>query len=322
SAPTDTTEDLPQEQRDVSTSLEPVRRALSCVLRGRAMCRAGSAGKASGVVDLPTRGVGACLGHGVLCLPPQVAGGGGRVGVAGGDVTGAALDDLEGDGDPGGFLEGAHTFQDGGAPPGTEVVHAAPVRVGQVGDCGQVAAGQVHHVQVVTDPGAVGGVVVVAEHFEVWTVPRGHLGDVGEQVVGHPLGVLPDEAAGVCTDRVEVTQGDDAPAGVGHCQVRQDLLDEQLRRAVGVGGGQPGVLGDRYPFGVSVDRGGRAEDQVTYPVFVHHLGEVQQRVEVVAVVTQGLAHRLAHGLEPGQVDDGVDLVLGEHLTQRGGVGAV
>src|SRR5699024_7387297 len=116
--------------------LEPVLRGFSCVLRDRAMCGAGSAGKASGVVDLPTPGVGACLGHGVLCHPPQVAGGGGRVGVAGGDVTGAALDDLGGDGDPGGFLEGAHTFQDGGAPPGTEVVHAAPVRVGQVGDCG------------------------------------------------------------------------------------------------------------------------------------------------------------------------------------------
>src|SRR5699024_9926272 len=152
-----------------------------CVPRDRAVCGAGSAGKASGGVDLPTPGVGACLGHGVLCLPSQVVGGGGRVGVAGGDVTGAALDDLEGDGDPGGLLEGAHTFQDGGSPPGTEVVHAAPVRVGQVGDCGQVAAGQVHHVQVVTDPGAVGGVVVVAEHFEAWTVPRGHLGDVGEQ---------------------------------------------------------------------------------------------------------------------------------------------
>src|SRR5699024_3552522 len=111
-------------------------------------------------------------------------------------------------------------------------------------------------------------------------------------------------------------------AGVGHGQVRQDLLDEQLRRAVGVGGGQPGVLGDRYPFGVSVDRGGRAEDQVTYPVFVHHLGEVQQRVEVVAVVAQEVAHRLAHGWEPGHGDGGVDLVFCDDLTQRRGIDAV
>jgi hypothetical protein len=45
---------------------------------------------------------------------------------------------------------------------------------------------------------------------------------------------------------------------------------------------------------------------LTWPL--HGLQQAEAALDVVGVVIQGLGHRLAHGLEAGEVDDGADLV--------------
>lgn len=59
--------------------------------------------------------------------------------------------------------------------------------------------------------GAVGGVVVAAEHVHVGLVTQRHLGDVGHQVGEVLGGVLPDAARRVGAHRVKVAQRDDVP---------------------------------------------------------------------------------------------------------------
>ena len=181
---------------------------------------------------------------------------------------------------------------------------------------------QVHHVQVVAHAGAVGRVVVVAVDQHFLPASGRDLRDVGEEVVRHPVGVLPDQPAGVGPHRVEVAQRDDPPVGSGRGQVGENALGEQLGGPVGVGGAQRRLLRDGHPLGVAVDGRRRAEHQGAHPVGAHGLAQGQQRVEVVAVVQQRPLRGLAHRLQPGAVHGRVDPVLGEDPLQQRPVGAV
>ena len=55
---------------------------------------------------------------------------------------------------------------------------------------------------------------------------------------------------------------------------------------------------------------------------LHGRQQGQRAVQIVAVVVQRQAHRFAHGLQPGKVDDAVDGVFLEDPLQGGGIGGV
>ena len=112
-----------------------------------------------------------------------------------------------------------------------------------------MAAGQVHDVDVVAHAGAVGGGVVVAEDVDFFQLADGDLGDVGHQVVGDAVGVLADEAGLMGTDGVEVAQQGHVQLRVSLADIGQDALGEGLGGAVGVGGGTNGeILGDGHSW--------------------------------------------------------------------------
>ena len=177
---------------------------------------------------------------------------------------------------------------------------------------------EVDDVDVVAHPGAVDRRVVVPEHPHEGVAPGGHLHDVGHQVVGDALGVLADAAAGVGADRVEVPQGQEPPARVAGRRVDEHVLDDELRPAVGVGGAAPRGLVDRDALGVAVDRARRREDEVVHPGGRHRPQQGRRARHVDRVVPERLGHRLAHRLEPGEVDDGVD-PAGQHVGECGRV---
>ena len=171
-----------------------------------------------------------------------------------------------------------------------------------------VALGQVHHVDVVAHPGAVHRGVVLPVHVQVLQFAHRHLGDVGDQVVGDALGVLPDAAALVGADGVEVAEDHQGEAGVGPVEVPQNLLGHQLGGAVGVGHREGEILSDGDGGRRAVHRGGGGEHQGKDLVLLHQLEQVQGAGQVVVVVFQRFLHRLPHRLEPGEVDDPVELV--------------
>ena len=59
------------------------------------------------------------------------------------------------------------------------------------------------------------------------------------------------------------------------------------------------------PLALTLDRGGGGEDDVLAVVLGHDVEQVDGTRDVVLVVEQRLAHRLAHRLQPREVDDGV-----------------
>jgi len=64
------------------------------------------------------------------------------------------------------------------------------------------------------------------------------------------------------------------------------------------------------------------ENQHRDPVAAHRADQRERRAEVVLVVLQGLGHALADGLEPREVDDGVDPVVREQVLGLVVVGEV
>ena len=168
---------------------------------------------------------------------------------------------------------------------------------------------------VVAHAGAVGGGVIVAKDLNGLELAHGNLGDIGHQVVGDALGILADQARRMGADGIEITEQHDVPLGVGGVDVHKDLLDHPLGPTIGVGRGLLRILlGDGRVVRVAVDGRGAREDDGLAAMAAHDGDEHQGVLDVVVVVLDGLAHRLADGLKTGEVDDAVDLMGIEDLV--------
>ena len=183
-----------------------------------------------------------------------------------------------------------------------------------------MAAGQVHHVNVVAHAGAVRGGVVVAEHTDLLQLAYGHLSHIGQQVVRNTLGILADAAGFVGADGIEVAQQHDVPLVVARVQVGKDLLEHRFGPAVGVGGVVlRAAFGDGHELRLAVHGGARREHDVLAAVLASNFAQNQGAGDVVPVVLKRLGHRLAYGLEAGEVDNDVHGVHGENGLQGGAV---
>ena len=76
------------------------------------------------------------------------------------------------------------------------------------------------------------------------------------------------------------------------------------------------ILGDGDELGLAVHRGARREHEVLASGRTRRLAQHEGARHVVPVVLERLLNALAHGLEAGEVDDGIDVVLGEHAVER------
>ncbi len=238
-----------------------------------------------------------------------------------------------------GALEGVDDVEHAGSRAGSQVedAHAAPRSVcgGLALDGGgagrragahlaahpverrHVAARQVDHVDVVAHARAVGRGVVVAEHAHAGKPSHGHLGHVGQQVVGDALGIFANQPACVCADGVKVAQQHHVPLVVSHVQVGQDAFEHALGLAIGIRGLVLGAfLGDGHEVGLAVDGGAGGKDEVLHAMRPRHVAQRQGSGDVVPIVFQRLLHAFADGLECGEVDDGVDVVRGKDPLKR------
>ena len=251
-----------------------------------------------------------------LGLPAEFTLGLGGVGVAGGDVAGATRLDRERNRVAGSLLVRLDDLKYRVSVTGTQVVgeHAGAL---DLVDDGDVALGQIDNVDVVAHAGSVGRVIVVTEHLNLLELAECNLGDVGGQVCRNALRILADQAGLVGADRVEVAQDDDGPGVVGDVHVAQDLLLEELGRAVRVrGAADLALLSQRQLLGRAIDGGGRREDDLLDVVGAHGLEQHDGAVEVVVVVFDRLGDRLADGLERGEMNHPVDVVLGEDAVHQ------
>ena len=207
-------------------------------------------------------------------------------------------------------------FQHGDTVSGTQVdgLYAFPVRSKL--QSLQVSHRQVHHMEVISLAGTVGSGVIAAEDGQFLQLSRSHTADVGHQVIGNAVGVVPQQTGFMGTDGVKVAQQHGTEIRMGRHIVGKDPLNHHLGPAVGAGG-----LDGRHLFlirmGVvgAIDRCGGGEDKLLATELLHHFQQRHGAVQIVTVVLQRLFHTLTHRLKGRKVDDGVDLVGREHRPQ-------
>ena len=175
---------------------------------------------------------------------------------------------------------------------------------------------QIDHVDIIAHAGAVGRGVIVAEHVQAVQLADGDLRDIGHEVVGDAVRVLADQTALMRADGVEIAQQHDAPLVVGGVNVLEDIFNVKLGRAVGVGGAaRRHILTQRRGVVGAVNGGGGREHDFFHARVAHGFAERHRAAHVVLIIFQRLAAAFAHGLEPGEMDDRVDFILGKNSVQ-------
>lgn len=260
---------------------------------------------------MPPPGIGTHVGQVASSLPSKQLAGLYCIRIATRHIPYAAITKLVWDPLPTGSLKGLDDLEHAVPAPRPQVDGGA-VRLRQALERAQVALGEVDHVDVVAHASAVGRGVVAAPDAQALAPAGGDLGDEGHEVVGDALRVFADQAAGVGADGVEIAQQCDAPVGLGPVEVAQHVLDHQLAAAVGIGGRERMLLGQRQELGLTIDGGRRAEDQGLDAGGAHGLQQAQAADDVVVVVVERLLRRFADGLEAGKVDDGAAAVRAQH----------
>ncbi len=236
-----------------------------------------------------------------------------RISVAGRDVAGAPGRDPVGQRPAAGFGVGPDDLQYAGAVPGAQVHRLHSGMFQHVFDGGQMPQRQVHHMDVIPHAGPVRRIVVIAVYHYFRPQAGGHLGNIGQQVIGDPVGILPDQPAGMRPDGIEIPQQAHAPLGVCRRQVRQDLLDHHLGIPIRVGSGGGHSLPERDRVIHAVNGGGGRKYDPAASCFPHGLAQNQGADQVVFIILQRFLHRFGHRLEPGKMDHRINLVGGKNL---------
>ncbi len=166
---------------------------------------------------------------------------------------------------------------------------------------------QVLDVDVVTDRGAVGRLVVGPIHLDVRGVADRRPQHVRDQMC---LGVVVLPGIAACSCDVEVAQAHRAQP-IGAAEVADHPIDRELRSAVRVRRQCRRVLRYRDLIGLAVDRRRRGEDEQRDGRGHHRLEQIQGASDVGAVVTLGPGNRLTHERQRGEVQDAI-----EALAQR------
>ena len=287
------------------------------------MCFSKAPGLISGrVPGLPAPAVAAHIGKRFLCLPAKDLLCLGGVCVDRGQIACAARADDVGDGNIVDLGEGVHHFQHADAAAGAEVEDlAAGVRL-RIADRAQMALGQIDDVDIIAHAGTVRGVVVVAEDGQPFAAADGDLRDVGHQIVGNAVRVFSDQAGFVRADGVKVAEQHDGKRRIGPAGTLQDLLDHELRPAVGIGAAAGLRRLIQWRRLVAVDRGRGREDELMAVMLAHDLQNGQRGVQIVAVIEQRLFDRFTNSLEPRKVDDAGNVIVAEDLVHCRLVAAV
>src|SRR5699024_5923589 len=130
---------------------------------------------ANEVLRLPSPGNTSHIHQVLLCLPAQTSSALGRICIAGSQLAGASLHDLIRNLHAVGLFKCLDHIQHAVTNTGAQVEHFAAQVFHRVLHRGNVTLGQVYHMDVVPDAGAVVGVIVIAKDAEFLPAAHSHL---------------------------------------------------------------------------------------------------------------------------------------------------
>ncbi len=173
---------------------------------------------------------------------------------------------------------------------------------------------QVADMDEIADAGSVRCRVIGAEHVDLGALSGGGFDRDLQEVGGARRGEA-DTRQRIGAGDIEITQHHIAHAVRGG-DVMQHDLGHQLRHAVGRQRPRRRILGDRRAIRIAVDGRGGGKDEARNVAADGDVEQIARRHGVVAIVAERIAHRFRHDDGAREVDDGIDMVRGDHAFDQ------
>src|SRR5690625_438099 len=161
---------------------------------------------------------------------------------------------------------------------------------------------------IIAYPRPVVGWVITPEYRQLLEFPHGYLCDVGHQVIGDVIRVFADAPALVSSHGIEIAQESYIPLLTGGMKVTQNFLNKQFCSTIRISSLKREILLYRHRVGIAIDCGGRAENQIENPMFLHHLTETECAGNVIMIIGKGMANRFSHRFIARKMNDGINLM--------------
>ena len=145
--------------------------------------------------------------------------------------------------------------------------------------------GQVHHMDIIAEAGAVGRRVISAEDGQMVSSAYSHLGDVGHEVIRDALGIFADPSAFMGPDGIEIAEKDDGKLRIGLSRIFQYFFHHHFRPAVRIGTAAAlhGFHIGRFIF-FPVDSSGRGEDEPRAACFFHTFQQGEGGIYIISII--------------------------------------
>ncbi|AEM40253.1 hypothetical protein KVU_0414 [Ketogulonicigenium vulgare WSH-001] len=179
-----------------------------------------------------------------------------------------------------------------------------------------MGVGQIDDMDVIAHASAIGRVIIIAKHRQLFTAARGHLCQERHQIVRNADRVLANRATRVGADGVEIAQEDRSAPRRRLGPGRQQLFGREFGLAVDIGRGQRVVFGHRQELRLAINRGRGGEHDLIAARRLHRADQRQRAGHVHIIIIDGARAAFAHGLQPGKVDDRIGTERNRHSRQR------
>src|SRR5258706_6914618 len=174
--------------------------------------------------------------------------------------------------------------------------------------------GNIQHMHIIADAGAVGRGIVAAENFDVRCVVLNGLQDAGNQMRFDPTSF--SALAGGAGD-IEIAKRNVIELGV-LAVVGEDIFKGEFGFAVWIDGRFGMVFGDGHDVGLAVNGAGGREDQVGDAVTEHGVEKEYAAGYVGDVEGTGILHGFFDEGLTGKMHNGVDAMAAADFVERGG----
>lgn len=166
-------------------------------------------------------------------------------------------------------IESFNNFENRGGLAGAEIVDFDALM--HVTDGGNVAAGKIDNVDKIAHAGAVGGIIIVAIDRKIRNLAGMNLHDDGHEIVRAVHGVLAEQARWVRANRIKIAQNSNFKTRIRGCGIGKNLFDHVFGLTIRTSDTLTGwvVFGELDAILVTVNGGGRREDDSVHVIFLH-----------------------------------------------------
>ena len=178
-----------------------------------------------------------------------------------------------------------------------------------------MASRQIYHMDIISDTGAVRCIIVISENTQFRQLSNRHLHDIRHEIVRNSVRTLPEQAALVSPDGIEIAQKDHTPYRIRLLDITQDLLQHRLGPTIGIRTTSlRALLRDGNLSGITVYGCRGTEDDALAIILIHQLAQIHRPRNIILIIQERFLHRFSYRLQSGKMDHGIKRVFRKHRT--------